>query len=339
MNKNHNPSTGKSDNPNYLLRSPKHDYKRRAYYMLTLSKAQSIPSLSIISGDLRETNPDNPNFPKAQHLPEAQFFELAILDWLQKFPEIRVNRMVIMPDHIHISINVVKELPIDLNRAVSWLMARTSRLRHEASLKINPHTQFVSFFEKGFNDKIASNPSQWHRQNLVIDQNPRRFLMKRAFPDLYLKNWIITLGKRKFKARGNILLLKSIQLLTVRWSSKYSPERWQQHLIDCDDCIRNGGVLLSPFINPNELLIRNKALENGAPVIRICENGLPDKFQPTAEEADYAGTCKLLLIAPYGPPSPNPGGLRQKAMAMNKLAEELTAINWFECNASIRPES
>lgn len=338
-------------NPNYLRRSRSHDYTRPSWYMLTLRKADGMPWLSSVLGDCAVSNPANANYPSVRVSELGKCIELALVDWEDMFSQIAVKKYVIMPDHVHICVHVKSILKVGLSRAVSRFMGRVSRRYHDLLYHAEAqNTKVLSYqaaerhgnevrsvFSKGFNDRIAYTPEQWDRQLIYIGDNPRRLLMKRDNPDIFLKNWIITVGERCFKARGNIYLLKYPELLVVRWSSKYSDAQWTNHKLQCDRCIENCGVMISPFIHPNEKAIKAKAMHEGSGVIRICENGFSEKFQPWREEFDYMGTRQLLLIAPMYHNSQHVPLSRSTAMAMNGLAEEIASIDWTLPHL-IRPE-
>lgn len=320
--------------------------------MITLCKRDEIPWLSEVTGNLHTGGAASPLAP-------GRCVEQAIAMWVAKYWQVQVPLFVVMPDHVHLCVNVTHYLPEGLSRAMSWFMGRVSRIYTDSCIAkaetdsclakaetdsciARAETEggggVVTFFTKGFNDRIAYNDAHWARQQIYIGDNPRRLLMKRAFPDIFLKNWIITVGSREFKARGNIMLLKNPELRVVRWSSKYTDLRWKEHQEDCRRCIDNGGVLISPYIHPLEKEIKMRAMNEGSGVVRICMNGFAERFQPSGDEFEYMGTTQLLLIAPMEHDTRRMELRRSMAMGMNALAEEIAAIDWLGGEGRIRPE-
>lgn len=303
----------------YLQRSRHHDYNRPARYMITLSKSESLESFGQIVG--------NPPHIKQSH--QGQAFETALSQWQQFYPGIEVPIYQIMPDHIHLCINVREYLKSGLSRAIGRLMGKTTRA-------LDCGVNAVSAFTKGFNDRIAYTPDQWSRQQRYVADNPRRYMIKKLYPDLFYRRWIIDLDGVSYVAQGNIMLLKNPDIQVVRFSRKYREGEFESKKLQWDECSRTGGVLVSPFIHPEEKSVRKAALESGAAVIRVCENGFADRFSPQGEEFEYTGGRQLLLIAPAEHSSHKEAMSYSKAQSLNCIAEKIAATDWLTHDARIR---
>lgn len=341
---------------NYLQRSHHHDYCRPARYMITLVKSPNIGALSRIIGNPR-ISPHHENAPKVELLADGRHVENAMVLWLKQYPELRVRRYVIMPDHVHICLQVMGYIRIGLGSIIGNFMGKCSRLRHDAlhpkaALPMLPtgivsnsksggyegkSVEIEKFFERGFNDRIAYNDAQWERQHRYVDDNPRRLLIKRQHPDLYFKRWLITTDDgQNFIAQGNIMLLRNPDLQVVRFSRRFSEAFYATCVDNWEKCVENNGVLISPFIHPKEREIRDWALSNGGEIIRICENGFGDRFVPQGKEFEYNGTSKLLLIASLGHNTKRDDMTRAKAMGMNAVAQSIASIDWLAGKGSIK---
>ncbi len=183
--------------------------------MITLYKASAIPVLSIVSGDLRISDRTLPEAPGAYAAEAGSAFHKALDTWLRQYPQMAVDEYVIMPDHIHLCLRVTFELPNGLSRAIANLMGKTTRAYIESlypQIRYEDISQEIKdsnkFFDKGFADSIAYTREQYQSQRNYILDNPRRLLMKRAFPELYRQRWVITAGNVELMAVGNIHLLK-----------------------------------------------------------------------------------------------------------------------------------
>lgn len=94
-----NPYLRKPDNPNYLRRAFHHDYYRPARYMITLSKSPEIPRFCNIHGE-------DPTGARVELTRTGVFFEEALAIFLNKYSQIDIPAYIVMPDHIHLCMNV-----------------------------------------------------------------------------------------------------------------------------------------------------------------------------------------------------------------------------------------
>lgn len=294
-NKRENPYYRKPDKPAYTRRALHHDYTIPARYMITLRKASGIPVLATVSGDLKVSDPLDPDFPKAMPNNVGSCFIDACRQWCEKYPQIRIDAAVVMPDHIHFCIQVTHGLPNGLSRAIAGLMGKTTKLY---GIILPEDKARPPFFNKGFTDSIAYTDAQYSAQLCYVADNPRRLLMKRLFPDLYRMRWIIRIGELELLAVGNIYLLKNPDLQVVRFSRRFTKQEIQAKREVWQYCVDNGGALISPFIHPVENDMRKIVMNQNGNIIRICENGFSERFSPHKSEFELMGTRHLLLIGP-----------------------------------------
>lgn len=322
-----NPFFRKPDNPNYLRRSSHHDYNRPARYMITLSKSDSIAPFGCIAGDPHIKDYSQPASPHIDLSRNGRCFEEALAEWKLQYNDIEIPAYQIMPDHIHLCIDVKAYLNSGLSRAVANLMGKTTAAINEPDIKA---------FSKGFNDRIAYKYEIWEKQIKYVMDNPRRYLIKKLFPDLFYRRWIIDIGAESFMAQGNIMLLKNPDMQVVRFSRKYKEGEFDAKRKRWMECSRTGGVLISPYIHPNEKDVRKEALQNGGSIIRVCENGFADRFCPQGEEFEYNGGRQLLLIAPMLHNSIREDLTYSKAQSLNQISEKIAAIDWLREEGRIR---
>lgn len=290
-----------------LRRSSSHDYKAPSGYLLTLRKAASTETLSEVSG--------TPVAPVLKLTDAGRAIAAALEDWPVRYPQIRVYASAIMPDHIHLAMRVEETLPTGLSRAIAWMMGCATR--HYDSGR--------SFFDKGFNDKIAFSNQIFERQILYVRDNPRRLLIKRMFSDFYRRRWHLLIDDSEFAAIGNIQLLRAPELLQVRFSRKFSQDEFAGYVRRWQKCVYNGGTLVSPFIHPRERDLKNFAVENFGSYIRICENGFDERFAPSGREFELMAEGRLLLIAPIEHDTRKQIMSYGYAQQMNSLAAKIAA--------------
>lgn len=315
-----NPFYREPDNPNYRHRARHHDYCRPAHYMITLRKSPDIPSLSIVSGNLSIKETEHLNAPKTIPSAAGLSFITAAQQWCRQYPQLQIDCMVVMPDHIHFCLNVKAYLRIGLSRAIANLMGKTTVAYNNGKPE-----QKIKFFSKGFTDSIAYSGEQYQTQRQYILDNPRRYLMKRYYPDLYRMKWIISAGDLQVMAMGNIHLLKNPHIQVVRFSRRFDSARLAENDAAYLRCIDNGGALISPFIHPYEKRTRDLAIEAGGNIIRICDNGFSERFAPAKTEFDLMGSHRLLLIAPVAYNSQKQELKYSFAQKLNSLAEFLAS--------------
>lgn len=235
-----NPYYRKPDHPNFNRRAHHHDYTTASRYLITIKKNPAVPSFSSITGDPYSTNPADIRTELLEtglHIPDV------IKAWSTKYP-VFVENYAVMPDHLHINLNVISSLPNGLSRAIANLMGMISKA---AGLT-------VPAFSKGYNDRIAYTTQQWESQIRYVKDNPRRYLIKKIYPDYLLRRWILNLADSSYVLRGNIFLLRQPLLFRVKTSRRYSSEEATRATADWQRDLYNGGVPVSPFIHPTKRL-------------------------------------------------------------------------------------
>lgn len=300
--------------------------------MITLSKSDESLHLSRIEGDaaVKETDAGAPHVVLST---EGEYVEKGLSLWQQLFPEIKVHNYVIMPDHVHACVQVCDYLPKDFGLIVGKFKGIVSRLRHEVIYQGDEERQLQPFFAKGFNDRIAYTEQIWNRQMLYVDDNPRRYILKKRFPNLFRESWRLRVGNSEYMAMGNILLLHNPHMEVVRFSRRFSEDFLQKRQRDWDSCVRNGGVLVSPFIHPFEKEALKRALDSGGCIIRIRENGFYRKFSPQGRDFDLMCEGRLLFIAPMEHKTQKENLTYGLASELNKLAEAIIATDWHRGGA------
>ncbi|MBD5223112.1 MAG: hypothetical protein HDS71_03535 [Bacteroidales bacterium] len=345
----------------YRRRSRHHDYQRsNRRYMITISASPMLPPLSQVLGSVSQGA-------EVKLSPIGECFLEALKDWLDYYKAyISLDNQVIMPDHVHFCFSTNAPLKTAFSTMMSVLMGKaTMRLRTllvtrrewydklmetsmmrlrkydeqewrkvMASGPVPVPIEAVKFFSRGFTDSIALTEKRWKDAKRYVADNPRRLLFKRMFPEYLRHRWQITVGEKTFIAVGNVMLLKNPHKEIVRYSSKYTREQLLANCRNWEECIRDGGVLVSPFINPNENAARKNAVENGGLVIKICDNGFPEKFSPGREDFDMISEKRLLLITDRPYTMGKKEIRRETALELNKLAVLLAETDFLAPDAA-----
>ena len=89
-------------------------------------------------------------------------------------------------------------------------------------------------------------------------------------------------------------------------------ERWEYSVL-------NGGVLVSPFISPEEKKVRKMTEDNGGKLILIINEAMGDRFKPGDHYYELCEQGRLLIISPQETIPPG----RACFLRMNALADML----------------
>lgn len=297
---------------NHKRRAYFHDYTTASLYMVTVNKAPNIPTLSYLNGDPK----DRKNPPEAVPTETGLHILNAINITQKKYPMFVVRRHVIMPDHVHLAVHITKDNSPHLGTIIGFFMSECTRQYN----RLDTNGKKISFFERGFNDRIVYKKGQYKRFLHYIDDNPRRALIKRGRPDLFTANHILTVNGVKMDMKGNAFLLRHPLRVQVRFSSKLTEAEWEARCEEYKRVIDRGGVLVSPFIHPKEREWKQRALAEGASVVILVNNGFRERSAPGGELFDHCAAGRALIIAPAEYDPEIKGVKRTECMEMNSWA-------------------
>lgn len=286
-------------------RDPKHNYKSRCIYHITIGKDSACPDFSRVVGT--STHP----------LVERTDIERIIEFQIRNFPalcsSLQVLQYVIMPDHIHFVIFAREVLPKAIGSYIGMMKVKCGQLVREKFPNIE------AIFSQGFHDRYLR-PT--HSLSTIIDyvqQNPYRLLVRRLNPDFFRRVNNIEIQGALWQAYGNIQLLENPfkAHVVIHRSDSASlladKERRWQHLAE------NGGVLVSPFISPAEKRIRLLCEASSGKIILLTNKPFLEREKPAAREFNLCLSGRLLILAPMKELTPG----RSTFMYLNSIAESL----------------
>lgn len=200
----HNPSRNKK---RQSPRADFHDYKAPGYYLITITAYPDTPRLSNINlqcdAILRKGDMIIPDNTELGDCVKDELFAMP-----RKNPKLQIKRYVIMPDHIHFVLQVVSEL----DKHVGRYIAPFTKACSQAHTRLANLSDFETLF-KPFDDQIIFNKEQLDRAIKYIEDNPRRYLIRRKYPDLFQRHLNLVIGGHEYAAYGNMFLLKQPYLL------------------------------------------------------------------------------------------------------------------------------
>lgn len=298
--------------PHNCRRARFHDYKAPGCYLITISKAPSCQNFSSLAGKpFEKTNPPRVEVSKIGQIIE---YQIAAINEVEIF---NVDNYVVMPDHIHILWRVKSRLPRDLGYYIGLFKSRCTKAWHESDecrYKTSP------MFLPKFNDRIGFDKEIIIRFSNYIDDNPRRRLIVKTMPQLFSRKHQLRIGNRIMDAYGNFQLLRHPMISAVIVSKRYTDDQRMKLEAEWEECIRTGGVLVSPFISEVEQKIMVRGIEAGASIVRILPDGIPPKYKPYKRDFELCMEGRCLHIGVPRPSARNEKLTRREALDLNNLA-------------------
>ncbi|MDE6290309.1 MAG: hypothetical protein K2M16_02135 [Muribaculaceae bacterium] len=254
--------------------------------MITVNKRKDAPLFGELVGDWR--------IPLGElGSPDIRLSQIGrtIRKWIKKIssiiPNTRLFQYKVMPDHIHFLIFVQERTPYHLGKYIS---AFKNYIRMEIG---------CSVFQTGFNDKILSVTRRLDDIFHYIRENPYRLAIKKANPDNFRRCDNIKIRGKLYTGYGNLFLLKNPFRDVVIVHRKSSDEEKRNQRERWLHASYSGGVLVSPFISPEEKEIRNEVEKFGGRVVLIVDKPLPPSpWKPAYRDFYRCARGELLILAP-----------------------------------------
>ncbi len=286
-------------------RDPKHDYKGRCIYHITIGKAPSCPVFSYVSG--------TPSSPLVTRSTIGEIIEQQILNFPNLCSSLQILQYVIMPDHIHFVIFARDYLPRAIGSYIGMMKVKTGQAIRETIPNLK------EIFTTDFHDRYLLPTHKLATIINYIQENPKRLLERRQNPLFFQRVNNIKIKGTLWQAYGNLQLLSNPfkgPVVIHRADSEATlcakHRRWK-HLSE------NGGVLVSPFISQAEKEVRRECEEAGGKIILISNHPLGEREKPAAHDFTQCSRGTLLILAPL---TPLPSG-RQTFLFLNSIAESI----------------
>ncbi|MBO4944929.1 MAG: hypothetical protein J6C91_06720 [Muribaculaceae bacterium] len=287
-------------------RDPKHDYKSRCIYHITIGKAPVCPVFTRIEG--------SPERPLVIRTRLGEIIESQILNFPDLCPSLQPLQYVIMPDHIHFILFAKDYLPRVLGRYIGMMKVKCGQLIRAEFPGLE------NIFTPDFHDRYLRPNHSLPTIIEYIQQNPYRLLIRRVNPDFFRRINNIEIQSRLWQAYGNLQLLDNpfkAPVIIHRSDSAGlladKQRRWK-HLAE------NGGVLVSPFISPAEKAIRSQCEDAGGKIILLSNIPFSERGKPAAHDFDLCSKGSLLILAPMSPLPPG----RSTFLYLNSIAESIS---------------
>lgn len=279
-----------------------HDYHSKCIYHITLKKNRGVPALGHLCGSLPEVSIARSRLGSIieKHIRLIPSFD----------PALKVLQYCIMPDHVHLLLFVMAPIKLHLGNYIGKLKVAVHQEYRKTTILEN------SIFEDDFYDCILYPTRSLDTIYSYIRDNPRRLAERRAHPDFFRRVKGLRIGGRECQAYGNLQLLEcpfKDQVVVHRADSDGERERNRCRWLYT---AANGGVLVSPFISPDEKVVREEAEALGGRFILLTHEPFGERYKPCARDFALCEAGRLLIIS-----ASLPGELsRQTCLTLNALA-------------------
>ena len=303
----------------YHRRAMQHDYFAPFIYHIIIKKAKLSHNFGVIEGDARFA-PGNQGSAKIRESKVGSIIAKAILHWPYQFPIIKVYQFCVMPDHVHVLLQILYRSDKHLDFYVDALK---NRIAGKYSKEMGMEITEDQIFENGYCDKPLFEKRSLDELYVYIQENPHRLAMRKQYPQFFQRVRKLKIGQNDFEAYGNLFLLRNPDKLPVKISRSFSDkeldirkEQWKSGAV-------RGSILVSPFISQGEKEIRTEAESLGAKIILITHQAFPERFKPASHDFALCSEGRLLIIS-MGLPPGTPLS-RSLCLEMNNLAEYIVS--------------
>ena len=327
--------------PSMLRRCVGHDYTERQIYMVTMTTEGRKPLFGKVIGK-SDAAKDSAEAPRMEL---SELGKRVVQEWKNTetfHPEIQSIALQMMPDHLHGILYVKEKMKDPLGMAIRGFKQSCNKHYRELILGV-PSVALATqqtgqaapqkkdrrgedrthglLFSRGYNDRLLLREGQLDRWLNYLNDNPRRLLMKREYPDLFRVQRQLLIGNQSFSAIGNRFLLQRPYLIPVQCSRRLSEEQIHQAINDYMQEARSGAVLVSPSISPGEKAIIRTAFEENLPIIILLENGFTHLAKPHGKRMDACARGQLLLLAPWEHHNEKKTISRNQCLSLNDMAK------------------
>ena len=304
-----------------------HDYAARGTYEVTIVVADRLPVFGEIVGSTKVGG-------ETPHLKPSVLGQTVLDAEIPKihhyYPMVEVWQVCLMPDHLHMIVRINRPLPEGkhlgiiigafkggvsrawwrLNSAADAADTRAAKGDTGAAdtgaarvAVASAAASHAPLFEPGYNDHILMREGQLDNWKRYLRDNPRRYLMRREYPDLFQRSLCIVIGGMRYSAFGNMLLLRQPEKHQVffhrRTNGKPTEETdfWEAESRRLISLAESGDVLVTPGISECEKRIKGMALRRGLRMIHLQSAPIGQYWKPERSRFEACANGSLLILA------------------------------------------
>lgn len=339
------------------------DYRGRGIYHFTLIVAERYPLFGHLAGTTDE--------------PVIQLSEFGrlVLNLLRDEPRyygergysLRILVSQVMPDHIHVVVQVLEPLPQSIGKVIRGFKSACSSLYKRNFLvsggNYTTEMQIANDVHSRTNDVHFSriftrtnsiwepNPSYYHERILhhkgqldamihYVKDNPRRLALKRANPDLFRIRQDLRIGQSTYTALGKIFLADYPLRELLQCSRSLTQAEIATRKTECLSEAANGTVFVTAAISEGEKQIARALREAGFPLIILLTEGFPAPdsphyryFKPQGVYFEACAAGQLLLLEPQPDAFERPDIVAQVTAKAGDIPHDTKRFRFLALNA------
>ena len=303
-------------------RSPFQDYRAPAFYMVTMITRDRRPFFATCADNHATLTDDGQTAYKLWHtISEA-------------YPAVQASTLCIMPDHLHGIVRVKEHMEQSVGVPLRAFKSQvTSALRKKYA------DPALAVWEPGYHDLCVWRHDALHAYTRYIHDNPRRYCLKKANPDLFRQVAALEHpslpGNHRWSAYGNRFLLDRPEKLPLRISRRATPDEITRLTRETLTQAKRGTVTVSPFISPGEKAAATAILNTPTgDVILLKPDPFPPLFKPKGRYFDLCAQGRLLILTPNLPgTSPI---TRETCQTLNAICTQIATANQVPAPAFTR---
>ena len=305
------------------------DYRGRAVYHFTFPVEGRFPLFGTLEGENAERA-----FIKLNPFGYRVYQILCGLPqfYAAKGFALKVLAQKVMPDHIHLVIQVLEPLSQSIGAVVRGFKSactmvykqeflscgenaaevhgrasqqgNTAALMHFARIFANRNSiwqQDATYYH----ERILHAPGQLNRMINYVKDNPRRLWLKKNNPDLFRLHRHTEMCGLSFTSLGNHFLLDWHDNQTVEMPRNATVEQVQKRLQLAMAAAQNGAVTYTAAISKGEQLIARTLRKQGYPLVVLLSDGFPKEgspherfYKPGGIYFEACSKGQLLLLEP-----------------------------------------
>ncbi len=294
------------------VRSPFQDYRAPAFYLVTMVALNRRPLFATCEANRSKLNGDGwIVHERWQAIP-------------QTYPAVQVSTLCVMPDHLHGILRVTERMEQSVG-----VPLRAFKSQVTSALRKKYGDSALAVWEPGYHDLCVWRRDALKNYTRYIQDNPRRYCLKKEHPDLFQK--VATLeypclpSGVNWSGYGNRFLLDRPEKLALRVSRQDTAEEIAERTRQVLAEARRGVVVVSPFISPGEKAVANAILEAPAgDVILLKPDGFAPMFKPKGRYFDLCAQGRLLILAANFEPEPQI--TRGTCLALNSSCAKIAQL-------------
>ena len=301
------------------------DYRGRAIYHFTLPVEGRYPLFGTLVGDSAET--------AYVRLNAYGWHVCRMLSGLAQFYRgkgyaLKVLAQMVMPDHVHLVIQVLEPLPQSIGAVVRGFKSgctkvykeeyycsgeNAAEVHGENGEKVPVHFARI-FAGRGsvwqqdaayYHERILHAPGQLRRMIDYVKDNPRRLWLKTHNPDLFKLHRRTEAAGLSFTSMGNHFLLNWPDGQVVEMTRSATNEEIEERLCSVSAAAHNGAVTYTAAISKGEQIIARTLREQGYPLVVLLNDGFPEEgspheryYKPGGVYFEACSKGQLLLLEP-----------------------------------------